>query len=559
MLAQISIRNLAVIEQLHVEFVRGFQALTGETGAGKSIVIDALGLIAGARGSSELIRHGHDKAEIEAMFDLPVDHEVWEALGNLGIEADKSEPLIIRRELGNNKSTARINGQLVNLTMLREVGDYVVNLHGQHEHQSLLRTDKHLYWLDQYGADAIEPLKLQYGKTYQAYTQSLRELEELRSSIQYALQMGDLYRFQAEEIASASLHPGEDDQLEKERLLLSGGEKLLEAISGAYDGIFEGGKALESLATSIDRLQTAVSFDEARLLPLLEQIQSAYYQLEDAAFQLRDYRDRLEFEPARLNEVEQRLNQLAGLKRKYGSTLELILSHFHKISADLENLSNQDERIQQLETLIEQYTVKLGEQAAKLSSARRKAADTLAAEIERHLSDLNMERTRFVVHFETAGELIFTKDGTDKIEFLISANPGEPPRPLAKIASGGELSRIMLALKTIFASIDRIPVLVFDEVDTGVSGKAAQAIARKLSVLSNDCQVFSVTHLPQVASMADAHYLIYKEINADRTFTKVEPLMGERRVEELARMLGGAQITETTLNHAREMIELSKA
>lgn len=556
MLAQMAIRNLAVIEQLNIEFAPGLQVLTGETGAGKSIVIDALGLIAGARGSAELVRHGAAKAEIEAMFDLPDDHQAWQVLAGLGIEADPSEPLLIRRELSaQGKSTIRINGQLVTLAMLREVGDLLVNLHGQHEHQSLLKTDRHLEWLDQYAVLEIGPLKEKYQATYAAYKSAQRELEQLRESVRQTLQMADLYRFQAEEIGAAGLTEGEDDALEQERLLLSGGEKLMEAVSHAYEALNGNGGALEEISRAVNRLEGVTAYDKDSLSPLLEQIQSAYYQLEDAAHELRAYRDGLEFDPARLDQVESRLAQIQALKRKYGSTIAEILALHEKIRADLETMETQDERIDELEKSIRELRGRLEKEAGALGKARRRAADRLAADIEGHLKDLHMERTRFVVKFEAVD---CGKDGADKVEFLISANPGEPPRPLAKIASGGELSRIMLALKSIFAAVDRIPVLVFDEVDTGVSGQAAQAIAAKLANLAETCQVFSVTHLPQVASMAGAHYLIYKEVAGERTFTRVEALEGDRRVHELARMLGGAKITDTTLRHAQEMIELAR-
>lgn len=556
MLVQLAIRNLAVIEQLQIEFAAGLQVLTGETGAGKSIVIDALGLVAGARGSAELVRHGAAKAEIEAMFDVPEGHPVWQVMEVLGIEAESGDPVIVRRELSaQGKSTIRVNGQLVTLAMLREIGELLVNLHGQHEHQSLLKTDKHLEWLDQLDWPAIGPLREKYRATYDAYAAARQELADLKESVRQTLQMADLYRFQAEEIGAAALREGEEEALEQERLRLSGGEKLLASVSRAYEALNGHGQALELVSDAVSRLESASQFDRERLGGLLEQIQSAYYQLEDAAHELRTYRDGLEFDPARLDQVESRLAAIQALKRKYGATIGDILALHEKITADLAKLETQDERVAALEQQIDELEQRLAREAEALGHARRRAAKRLSDVIEGHLKDLHMARTRFVVKFDPAP---YGKDGSDKVEFLISANPGEPPRPLAKIASGGELSRIMLALKTIFAAIDGIPVLVFDEVDTGVSGQAAQAIARKLADLAGTCQVFSVTHLPQVASMADAHYLIYKEVSGERTYTRVEALAGDRRVEELARMLGGARITETTLQHAREMIELAR-
>jgi DNA repair protein RecN (Recombination protein N) len=562
MLTEISIRNLAVIEQLRLTCVSGFLTMTGETGAGKSIVIDALSLIAGGRGSTELVRHGSEKAEIEALFEIGNDHPVWSTLHQLGIGADASEPLLIRREITmQGKSHARINGQLVNLTMLREVGDQLINLHGQHEHQALLKTEHHLEWLDAYGGIIVSNHKRQYQETFDTYVSLKKEMSELETGSAQALQMNDLYRFQVEEISAAALAVDEEEKLETEQRRLANAEKMVDAISQAYDGLYGGNKALESIASSMNRIEHIKKYDESQLQPLLEQVQTAYYQIEDAAFQLRAYRDTLEFEPERLNQIEERLALIASLRRKYGSTIADILAHYEHISSELERLAHKDERLEELAKKLSVVQKQLTEEAIVLSSSRQETSVKLCKELERHLQDLNMERTRFAVSFAPIDEhapYVFTKSGIDHVEFQLSANPGEPLKSLSKIASGGELSRIMLALKTIFAGIDQIPVLVFDEVDTGVSGRAAQAIAEKLANLSRDRQVFCVTHLPQVASMADAHYLIFKEVEDNRTFTRIRHLNGDDRVTELARMLGGAQVTETTLNHAREMIQLAR-
>jgi DNA repair protein RecN (Recombination protein N) len=561
MITELSIRNLAVIEHVHVSFGHGFHVLTGETGAGKSMVIDALTLLVGGRGSSELIRHGENKAEIEAMFELEPNHPVWDTLAGLGIEADASEPLIIRREItSQGKSICRINGQMVNLTMLREVGDWLVNIHGQHEHQSLLKTERHLEWLDVYDESTIAPLKQAYLELYDQYIAARRELSELEQTSRQMLQMQDLYKFQLEEINSARLKVGEDEWLEDEKRKLANAEKLMQAVADAYDALYANGRALDSLGRAIKRLEDIVQFDPGTLRPILEQVQGAYYQLEDAAYQTRDYRDSIEYNPERLEEIEDRLALISTLKRKYGSSIEEILAYADQIRAQIELMENKDERIAELHRAIEQVRPKLVQAARQLSEARRNAGDRLAQEIERQLKDLHMVHTRFYVELRTAGddnEDSFTRNGRDHAEFLISPNPGEPLRPLAKIASGGELSRIMLALKTIFARIDKVPVLVFDEVDTGVSGRAAQAIAEKLAELAGSCQVFAVTHLPQVASMGDEHYSIMKVLKDGRTFTIVEQLAREGRIEETARLMGGAEITEATRKHADEMLKLA--
>ncbi|WP_179032800.1 DNA repair protein RecN [Paenibacillus kribbensis] len=568
MLVTLSIRNLAVVEAVDVHFFKGFHVLSGETGAGKSIIIDALGLIAGGRGSADLVRYGCDKAEMEALFELPANHPVWSTLEQQGIKANAEEHLLIRRELTvQGKSSSRINGQMVNLTMLREVGEQLVNIHGQHEHQSLLRADRHLALLDTFGDTVIGPVKALYRERYNAFVKAEKEVRELQSSSQKAYQLLDMYRFQLEEIAAAELKLGEDELLAEERVKLSHSEKMMDGISGAYE-LLNGRGGLDVINDVLSRLNDVQNYDSKSLQPIAEQIQSAFYQLEDAAFQLRSYREDIEFNPGKLYEVEQRLNQITGLQRKYGDSIEQILEYYSRIEQETDLLENKDERLEQLIAKRDQLLADLLEIAEELTEAREICAEELAEQVEQELKDLQMERTSLKVRidaiedprgYEYKGLRVRpTKQGIDNAEFLISPNPGEPLRPLGKIASGGELSRIMLAMKSIFARHDQIPVLIFDEVDTGVSGRAAQSIAEKLYRLSSVCQVFSITHLPQVACMADHQYLIEKNVYDGRTMTQIEGLTEEGRVKELARMLGGVEITEKTLHHAQEMLNLAE-
>jgi DNA repair protein RecN (Recombination protein N) len=568
-LETLSIRNLAVVEAVDVYFYPGFHVLTGETGAGKSIIIDALGLIAGGRGSADSIRYGCEKAEMEALFSLSDSHPVWETLERLGIRADKDEHLIIRRELtAQGKSTSRVNGQMVNLSMLREIGEQLVNIHGQHEHQNLLKAERHLSLLDTYGEEVIGPLKADYQVKYSEFAKVEKELRELQESSQKGYQMLDLYRFQLEEISAASLKAGEDALLSEERVKLSHSEKMMDSVSGAYELLYDR-QGLESIGNVISRLEDAVRYDEKGLKPILEQLQSSYYQLEDAAFQLRDYREDIEFNPVRLEEIENRLDLISGLRRKYGDSIEQILEYYDQIYRETDLLENKDEYLDKLTVKRDGLLNVLMEAAEELSEARQQCAVDLAGQVEGELKDLQMERTSLKVKLETLEDprgieyegrrIRLTRQGIDSAEFMISPNPGEPLRPLGKIASGGELSRIMLAMKSIFARHDAIPVLIFDEVDTGVSGRAAQSIANKLFKLSSTCQVFSITHLPQVACMADHQYLIRKKVEDGRTMTEVESLSEDGRVVELARMLGGVEITEKTLHHAQEMLNLAEA
>lgn len=570
MLQELSIRNLAVIESVRLVFHKGFHVLTGETGAGKSIIIDALGLIAGGRGSSELVRYGQEKAEIEALFDVNASHPVWEVLRRIGLEPSSEEHLIIRRELSaQGKSVSRINGQLVNLAFLREAGEWLVNIHGQHEHQSLLKAEEHVRWLDLFGGAKIAAAKAAYVQSYSQYVQLQKELLELREAGKQNLQMLDLYRFQVEEITEARLKRGEDECLAEEKSKLGNAEKLYQNVNDSYEALNANGKGLDSLRKALHKLEDIAPFDPGALQQLLEQLQTAFYQVEDVAYQLRDYRDQIEFNPARLDEIEERLSLIASFRRKYGENVDEILDYLHKVEQELFALDHKEERLQELEEQLAGKQAECIALARELSALRRTAGRELAGSMEAELKELQMERTKFHVSINLLedargvpmdGAMVrLNSQGVDQVEFLIAPNPGEPLRGLGKIASGGELSRLMLAMKSIFAKIDQIPVLVFDEVDTGVSGRAAQAIAERMARLSADCQVFSITHLPQVACMADAHYYISKTVEGERTSTRVKDLDPQERAAELARMLGGVEITETTLDHAKEMLALAKA
>ncbi|WP_028596087.1 DNA repair protein RecN [Paenibacillus assamensis] len=568
MLVAMSIRNLAVIEHVQLQFHQGFHVLTGETGAGKSIIIDALGLIAGGRGSADFVRYGCERAEVEASFDLPSDHPTWGIIEKLGIHASREEMLIIRRELtAQGKSNGRINGQMVNLSMLREVGDQLINIHGQHEHQSLLKVEKHIEWLDAFGGEPLAQIKARYREQYRAYKALHREAEQLRQTSQETFRMLDLYRFQIEELSEAKLKLGEDETLADEKGKLANAEKLMDSVNRSYEHLYGQG-AMDAVTLAVDKLEQIVHVDPEKFQPIVEHLQNAFYLLEDASFQLRDYREQIEFNPARLEQIEERLDLLTSLKRKYGSTVEDMMQYLEKITNEADKLENKDERLEKLDAELAKQLVLVVKEAKLLSEQRRILADQLTKRIEAELKHLHMERTRMGVRMERLQDnngpevdgigTRLTQHGWDDVEFLITPNPGEPLRPLHKIASGGELSRIMLALKAIFSELDRIPVLIFDEVDTGVSGRAAQAIAEKLVEVAANGQVFAITHLPQVACMADHQYYIEKQVENERTATKVTALNEDGRIQELARMLGGVEVTEKTIHHAQEMLKLAE-
>jgi DNA repair protein RecN (Recombination protein N) len=556
MLMSLTIHNLAVIETATVHFERGFHVLTGETGAGKSMIIDALSIIAGGRGSQDMIRNGADKAVVECLFDPPVDHPVWAIFEQLGIAYEPDDQIVIRRELNTaGKSIARVNQQLVNISTLKQIGEWLINIHGQHEHQSLLKTEHHIELVDSFAKHELEPILQRYKESYQAHRLLKKQLDELRQQSQQKLQMIDIHRFQLEEIDAAKLTASEDFKLEEDRLRLANAEKLFQAVNDSYEAIYDNQAALSKLNKATHALGMIEQFDEPTLKPLLEQLQGAYYQVEDAAFQLRDYRDNIEFNPQLLDRIEKRLDLIHGLKRKYGESVDVIIARGEEIRSQLMILDDFDGAVERMETEVDALYRQALQYANQLTQIRKSHAEQLAKEIVNQLKDLQMEKTTFEVKVEPTDKLDL--NGQDEVEFLFSANPGEPLKSLSKIASGGELSRVMLALKTIFAKLEKIPVLVFDEVDTGVSGRAAQAIAEKLAWIASSCQVFSITHLPQVACMADVHFLISKSTENSRTFTQVTSLLNQARTTELARMLGGVEVTDKTLSHAEEMLQLA--
>lgn len=559
MLREMSIRDFAIIQEVHLTFDRGFHVLTGETGAGKSILFDALSLVVGGRGSQDFVRHGAKKAEVEALFDISDQPAIHEVLDALGLATEGDDHLLIRRDIAHNgKSTCRLNGQIITLAMLKQIGEHLLDIHGQHEHQSLLQVEAHLSWLDAFGGSDLIQQRERYREAYQAYQAVKQDLVQITADERKTAQRIDLLSFQKEEIAAARLTPGEDEELAQEHSRLAHAEQLAQHASRAYEVLYGDGQGAEMLNQAIRDLEAIIQVDES-LQPVLEMVQSAYYQVEEAARQVGRYRDDVEFDPVRLSQVAERIHILDQLKRKYGETVEDVIRYGEEAEAELETLLHRDERKQELEQRLVELESTLAQEADALTRLRIDAAQRLNERVERELEDLNMKGTRFEVTFLGGDEpASYTPNGRDRVEFRIAPNPGEPLRPLIKIASGGELSRIMLALQTIFSDLEGVPTLIFDEVDTGVSGRAAQAIAEKIARLSRERQVLCVTHLPQVACMADIHFHIFKETDAAQTRTRVKLLTLEGRTMELARMLGGVEVTDTTKTHALEMLQLAE-
>ncbi len=555
MLRELSIRNFAIIEDLTVSFSDGLTVLTGETGAGKSIIIDAVHLLAGGRGNSEFIRHGAKKAELGGLFQISSSvHPVYKKLEEAGIEIEE-DTIILRRDLNDTgKSICRVNGKLVPLSVLRDVGASLIDIHGQHENQELMDEKQHIHLLDQFAEEQLTPIQNMYSEQYDEYRALKKELASISIDEQLMAQRIDLYQFQMKELEDANLKLGEEDELLDERRRLMNFNKIFERSSAAYEAIQGETKGLDWIGNAMGALEDAATIDE-QFKEASDAVTTAFYALQDAAYQVKNVLDELEFDPARLNEVEQRLAHIQNMKRKYGATVEDILTYYEKIKTELNELLNRDEILQVKERKVHEIEEILNDFAAELSNVRKVAAHELSEAIMAELRELHMEKAKFIVNFDTLP--YFDAQGKDQVIFYISTNVGEPPKSLPKIASGGELSRMMLALKTIFSSSNGVTSIIFDEVDTGVSGRVAQAIAEKIAAISINSQVLCISHLPQVAAMADHHYFIKKEVEHDRTFTSLAEIDTHARIEEVSRMMSGAEITDLTLQHATELLNMA--
>jgi DNA repair protein RecN (Recombination protein N) len=561
MLTELSIKNFAIIDSLQVSFDSGLSVLTGETGAGKSIIIDAIGLLIGGRGSSEFVRFGKEKAELEGLFTIHKNHYIHDVAEEYGIDIN-DEMVILRRDISaNGKSVCRVNGKMVTISVLKQVGSMLIDVHGQHENQVLMNDENHILLLDQYGSSNVNKELSSYRQIFSDYKAIKEKLKQLTHDDQQMAQRVDLLQFQINEIEKANLIPNEDEQLMEEKQKLLNFEKLHTALQGSYDALTSDGQGLDAIGIAMRHLEDIAEMDE-KLKEFSEIVSSAFYQIQETTYSIRDYYDTLEYDESRLNEIEARLNEIYVLKRKYGKDVQEILQYCENIKEELETLTNHEEHLLQLQKELSTVTNKLFASGKKLSKIRKQVANELKNEIMKELKDLYMDKAIIEIAFhksdvQTAESVHFTKNGIDNIEFLISTNPGEPVKPLAKVASGGEISRIMLALKTIFSQHQGLTSIIFDEVDTGVSGRVAQAIAEKISKLSTGSQVLCITHLPQVAAMSDTHLYISKHEKEDRTYTKITPLNEEDKIKEIGRMISGVEVTQLTKEHARELLQLA--
>ncbi|WP_419153797.1 DNA repair protein RecN [Weissella viridescens] len=558
MLQELSIQNFAIIPKLNLSFEPGMTVLTGETGAGKSIIIDAVGLLTGGRGSQDYIREGADKAFLQGLIDVDNPEQLTPVLEKFGIEMDDQQLLIHRELHRNGRNVIRINGTLLNATALKEVGNHLVDIHGQNEHQALMQVDQHLKLLDEYASNALAEPKAAYDKAYAEYRQLEKTLHERRENEQAWAQRMDMLTFQSEELKAADLQVGEEEKLEDEFQELSNYQDVLEALAKSHevlDGEWEG-NGIESISTALGALENIEEFG-SRYKKLAESMREIFYSLQDVSSEIESVHDGLEFDAERLKYVDERLNLIRTLEQKYGATIADVLAHQDKVETQLAEMGGPQQSTAELEAQTQQAYDRALTLANQLHTIRQTAALELAQQIHEQLKDLYMEKAVFSVQLTQSEQL--NTDGNDTAEFYIQTNPGESAKPLVKIASGGELSRMMLAMKMIFSREQGVTSIIFDEVDTGVSGRVAQAIAEKISDIGRHSQVLTITHLPQVAAVADHHDFIEKNIHDGRTETTVVKLSDEARVDEIARMLSGDELTEAARENARDLIAREQA
>lgn len=551
MLLEISIKNFAIIEEISLTFENGMTVLTGETGAGKSIIIDAMNLMLGARASLDVIRHGANKAEIEGLFSVGENAALTQILEENGIEV--TEELIIRREiLQNGRSIGRINGQMVNLTTLRAVGQYLVDIHGQHDQEELMKPNMHIRMLDEFGNSHFASVKKHYQDLFERYRRLRKRVLTKQKNEQEHKARIEMLEFQIAEIEAAALKSGEDQALNQKRDKLLNHKHIADTLTNAYVMLDdEEFSSLSNIRSAMNDLMTLEEFD-ADYKDMSSNVSEAYYILEEVTKHLGDVIDELDFDAGSLQQIEARLEVIYSITRKYGGSVDDVLDYYENITKEYNLLTGNDESSDDMEKELKRLEKELIVAAENLSQERHRLAKNLEAEIKQELADLYMEKADFQVQFSKGK---FNRDGNEAIEFYISTNPGEGFKPLVKVASGGEISRLMLAIKSAFSRKEDKTSIVFDEVDTGVSGRVAQAIAQKIYKIGSHGQVLAISHLPQVIAIADYQFFIEKRSDENTTVSTVRLLSEEERVEEIAKMLAGSDITEMAREQARELLK----
>ncbi|MBU7567165.1 DNA repair protein RecN [Weissella hellenica] len=553
MLQELSIQNFAIIPKLNISFEPGMTVLTGETGAGKSIIIDAVGLLTGGRGSQDYIRQGADKAVLQGLIDVEPNEALQSVLESLGIPLEDNQLLIHRELHRNGRNVIRVNNVLVNATALKSLGRHLVDIHGQNEHQALMQPEQHLGLLDEFAQKKLQPVQAAYQNAFKKYQQLNDAYHKRQADEQAWAQRLDMLSFQSNELNEANLVVGEEEELETEYQELSNFQDVLTALSKAYEAL-EGeweNNGLETVGTAVSELEDIEEL-APRYTKLTEAVRGAYYELQEAASEILNVRDNLAFDEERLRYVDDRLNLIRSLEKKYGATITDVLKHQQQVDEELMQMGGNEENAAALADQLDAAKQTAQQLAQQMHDIRSDAAVVLTDQIHEQLKDLYMDKAIFSVKFMKQ-KLSLT--GQDGVEFYIQTNLGESAKPLAKIASGGELSRMMLAMKTIFSREQGITSIIFDEVDTGVSGRVAQAIAEKIAVIGRYSQVLTITHLPQVAAIADHHFFIEKQVIDKRTETSVRQLAKDQRIDELARMLSGNELTTAAKENARDLLK----
>lgn len=559
MLEYLHIKNVALIDEQFINFSEGLNILTGETGAGKSMVIDSINFVLGEKVSKDFIRSGETNALVEVLFFLK-EQKTLEAIKNLDVELDAYNSLLISREINKNgRTVCKINGRGTTMNIIKEISSILIDIHGQHQHQSLLNSSKHIVLLDQFCGDKLQILKNELYKEYREYKSIQDKIKQLTGDEKERQQKIDILQYQINEIETAKLKPNEEEDLLQQRKILAGAEKLNSNIKeigillNGDDSNYTG--AVDQLNKIANLLKESSDIDLS-LSELTALSQNITVQLEELAVDLRRYNKDIDSSPEQLFEVETRLDLIYNLKKKYGSNIQEILDFYNKIKNQLDFISNSEQELQKLDAGLKLQYNKISKLCEKITEIRKSKSVDIQTYIENTLTELEMKSAKFKIQITKKQE--FNENGWDNIEFLISANAGEPLKPLAKIASGGEMSRVMLALKTVLADVDNIESLIFDEIDTGVSGRTAQKVAEKMAIISQNHQILCITHLPQIAAMADSHYLIEKIEQNNKTVTKIYDLDEQHSILELARLIGGATITNTTITAATEMKNFAK-
>ena len=551
MLLEISIKNFAIIESISLNFEKGMTVLTGETGAGKSIIIDAMNMMLGARATTEVIRHGAPKAEIEGLFSIESNRALEEIFDEQGLEL--SDEIIIRREiLQNGRSISRVNGQMVNLSVLRTIGQQLVDIHGQHDQEELMRPQRHIQMLDEFGDTSFFELKEAYQMSFDNYRRMRKQVLDIKKNQQEHKARIEMLEFQMAEIEAANLKAGEDVTLNQERDRLLNHKHIADTLTNAYSMLDnEEFSSLANVRSAMNDMESLEEFDP-EYREISSSLSESYYVLEDITKRLESIIDDLDFDGNRLMQVESRLDLIHTITRKYGGSVDDVLEYFAKITDEYNLLTGNNLSSEDMEIELKKLEKNLVDLAGQVAQARHKIAQDLEAEIKQELQDLYMEKAQFQVRFSQGK---FSREGNESVEFYISTNPGEDFKPLVKVASGGELSRLMLAIKSAFSRKEGKTSIVFDEVDTGVSGRVAQAIAQKIHKIGQNGQVLAISHLPQVIAIADYQFFIEKISNEHSTVSTVRLLTVEERIEEVAKMLAGENVTEAALTQARELLQ----